>query len=485
MVILRRYPLWIGLFLLWMLLAILSVAFGVCGLIALLWGVSARIAAGKDNLHKGALRIEENLKNGFEQKEAPGSSNLNFIIASSLSSFSGVEGGLWNMEKGYIAYSYPTYEGPLKMDVPSAEKNRIIRLSQQSLKEKRPLFGRFDGTRESLLLYVKPLNLKDNDTVIWTMTRVPIRLVSDYEKLIFFLSSILIFSLLLGIFGLRILQSWSREISRLENIIATTPPDQIPSLPLTGYRELDKLVETLVGARKSLIDEKNRKEELLKKISKNERIVTLGKVAATLTHELRNPLATIQLEVENALQSKDKGNKEPLECVQEQVERMKKLLDSIVLLCHAGEITPQENDLYPWLKSTVKPYEAAAFKHGVDLRVVPWKGSWCFDPQGMSRVLGNLLQNALEHTPKGGWIEVKVEKKDDKLCISVEDSGKGIEDEIREEVFEPFFTKKSHGFGLGLSIVKEIVESHNACIECKAGREGGARFEIELPWRIS
>ncbi|TFE66163.1 sensor histidine kinase [Methylacidiphilum caldifontis] len=483
MVIFRRYPLWIGLLLLWVLLVVLSVTFALCGMIALFWGVSARISTGKENLQRGLLRIEENLKTVFEQKEVGQGINLNFILASSLSSFSGVEGGLWNPEKGFFAYSYPTYEGSLKMDVPSAEKNRIIRLSQLSIQQKKPLLERFDGKRESLLLHVKPLSFRDDGTVVWTMTRVPTRLISDYEKLIFFLSSILILSLLLGIFGLRILQAWSKEISRVENIIASSPPDQIPSFPSSGYKELDKLVETLVGARKSLIAEKNRKEELLRKISQNERIVTLGRMAATLAHELRNPLATIQLEVENALESRDQENKETLEHILEQVERMKKHLESIVLLCHAAEITPKETDLSLWLTSQLQQFEIMANKQGVELKIIPCKGSWYFDPQGMSRALGNLLQNALEHTPRGGWIEVALVQKDKKLCLSVEDSGKGIDEDLQVVVFEPFYTQKSYGFGLGLSIVKEIVEAHNGHIVCKKGREGGARFDIELPWQ--
>ncbi|QDQ42366.1 sensor histidine kinase [Methylacidiphilum kamchatkense] len=338
----------------------------------------------------------------------------------------------------------------------------------------------FDGKRETMLLYVTPLESKKGKTVVWTMTRVPIRLVSDYEKLAVFLSFLLIFSLLFGIFGLRILHAWSKEIARIEQIIATTPPDQIPSLGSTGFDELDKLVVTLINAKKNLIEEKNRKEELMHKLLKNERIVALGRMAATLAHELRNPLATIQLEAENALET-DTMNKEGLNRILDQVARMGKLLESIVLLSHAGEILPQLIDLSVWIQSQIQKYGLLANKCGVELRVFPCEGNWVFDPKSMARAFENLLQNSLEHTPKGGWIEVTLEKKDNSLCLSVEDSGKGIEEDLRESIFEPFFTKKSSGFGLGLSIVKEIVEAHNGRIEYKKGREGGARFEIYLP----
>ncbi|TFE66325.1 two-component sensor histidine kinase [Methylacidiphilum sp. Yel] len=481
MLIFRRYPLWIGLLLLWILLILLGITFGICGLIALFWGVSARISMGKNMVRNGAIKIEENIKSLFELKDWTEGNSFNLVIANSLSTFNGVEGGLWDGEQGFIAYSYPTYEGSLKLDVPSAEKNRIVTLALESLKKKESLLKQFDGKRETILLYVRPLESKKGKTVIWTMTRVPIRLVSDYEKLAVFLSFLLIFSLFLGIFGLRILHAWSKEIARIEQIIATTPPDQIPSLVSTGFDELDKLVATLINAKKNLIAEKNRKEELMHKLIKNERIVALGRMAATLVHELRNPLATIQLEAENALETDGTMNKEGLYRILDQVARMGKLLESIVLLSHAGEIMPQLIDLSDWIQSQIQKYGLLANKCEVELRVVPCEGNWVFDPQSMARAFENLLQNSLEHTPKGGWIEVALERKDNSLCLSVEDSGKGIEEDLLESIFEPFFTKKSSGFGLGLSIVKEIVEAHNGRIEYKKGREGGARFEIYLP----
>ncbi|QDQ42365.1 hypothetical protein [Methylacidiphilum kamchatkense] len=135
MLIFRRYPLWIGLLLLWILLILLGITFGICGLIALFWGVSARISIGKNMVRNGAMKIEENVKSLFDLKDWTEGNSFNLVIANSLSAFNGVEGGLWDNEQGFIAYSYPTYEGSLKLDVPAAEKNRIVTLALESLKK--------------------------------------------------------------------------------------------------------------------------------------------------------------------------------------------------------------------------------------------------------------------------------------------------------------------------------------------------------------
>src|SRR5579875_2021566 len=100
MLIFRRYPLWIGLLLLWILLILLGITFGICGLIALFWGVSARISMGKNMVRNGAIKIEENIKSLFELKDWTEGNSFNLVIANSLSTFNGVEGGLWDGEQG-------------------------------------------------------------------------------------------------------------------------------------------------------------------------------------------------------------------------------------------------------------------------------------------------------------------------------------------------------------------------------------------------
>jgi signal transduction histidine kinase len=93
----------------------------------------------------------------------------------------------------------------------------------------------------------------------------------------------------------------------------------------------------------------------------------------------------------------------------------------------------------------------------------------------------NLLLNALQAAPAGGWVRVEASDDGERVELAIEDSGPGIPDELRRRVFEPFFTTKAGGSGLGLPLVHSIVEQHGGAIALGRGEGGGARFTITLP----
>jgi len=102
----------------------------------------------------------------------------------------------------------------------------------------------------------------------------------------------------------------------------------------------------------------------------------------------------------------------------------------------------------------------------------------------LARALDNLLGNALRHTPKNGWVRISAERRENDCLLAVEDSGPGIPKDLRGKIFEPFVSFRSNGTGLGLALVREIVEAHGGTIVCTQGTIG-ARFEMRLPWRES
>ena len=123
---------------------------------------------------------------------------------------------------------------------------------------------------------------------------------------------------------------------------------------------------------------------------------------------------------------------------------------------------------------------------GVDLRV---EGDsrritlWC-DARQVRQILWNTLLNALEAAGEGGWVSVSARPAEDgrpEAVITVADSGPGIPDELRERVFNPFFTTKDRGTGLGLAIVHQLVEAHGGSIAVGRHPAGGAMFTIRLP----
>ena len=99
----------------------------------------------------------------------------------------------------------------------------------------------------------------------------------------------------------------------------------------------------------------------------------------------------------------------------------------------------------------------------------------------VAEALDNLIQNALQHTPRGGVVRVTSEKNESCLIIRVTDSGPGVPLELRSQLFEPFVSARHGGIGLGLVSVRDIVNAHGGTLRL-LDQGPGATFEIELPW---
>ena len=107
-----------------------------------------------------------------------------------------------------------------------------------------------------------------------------------------------------------------------------------------------------------------------------------------------------------------------------------------------------------------------------------------FDPNQMKQVLINLVKNALEAIDGGGVITLTTSSQDGQVQLSVQDNGKGIDPEIMPNIFNPFFTTKKTGTGLGLAVINKIIEDHHGTINVKSTKGQGTVFTIHLPCRL-
>ena len=106
-----------------------------------------------------------------------------------------------------------------------------------------------------------------------------------------------------------------------------------------------------------------------------------------------------------------------------------------------------------------------------------------FDPNQMKQVLINLVKNALEAMDTGGVITLTTMALDDQVRLAVQDTGKGIEPEIIADIFNPFFTTKKTGTGLGLAVINKIIEDHHGTITVESNKGQGTTFTVQLPCR--
>lgn len=214
-------------------------------------------------------------------------------------------------------------------------------------------------------------------------------------------------------------------------------------------------------------------------LSRQRHLAALGELSAVLAHEIRNPLATVkghaQLIAERVA-SDDVSNRWA-EVMVKHVVRLERLVHQLLDFSRTAEI--QREEVNP--ATLVDEAGCELDRDRIDLDVEHAPKTWYLDATRMSQVLVNVMHNALQSTPEPEHVEVVVAWVAPRLVITVRDRGDGIPPGDELKIFEPFFTKRTRGTGLGLAVAKRIVELHGGSIEAENHPDGGAVFRIALP----
>jgi signal transduction histidine kinase len=258
----------------------------------------------------------------------------------------------------------------------------------------------------------------------------------------------------------------------------------------------DRELFEMLGAQVALALENavlhSRQSDRLRRLYRAERLATAGRLAASVAHEIRNPLTVISSTVQYILQGIAAGDprQELAEGVLAEVARIERTMDSLLRLGRTREVLRTEHDLREPLDRSLLLVEVKARQRGIEverrfdgetLRVL------C-DPDQIEQLFLNLLLNALQATPEGGRITVAASTWEDpynpadrRAQIEIADTGTGIPEEELERVFEPFFTTKSEGSGLGLPICLSIVESQDGEIDLHSKVGQGTTVCVRFP----
>lgn len=232
-----------------------------------------------------------------------------------------------------------------------------------------------------------------------------------------------------------------------------------------------------------LVEENVRLE---RRLAERERLATLGQMAATVAHEIKNPLSAIKsiAQVMGEDESLSREYARDLSLIVGETDRLGQSVTQ--LLSFARKDAPSELPLRvdQLIHSVVRLFQATAEKDGITLNTTIEKDEE-LGGAAVSAVrvaLSNLLLNALQATPAGGQIAITERLENGDLVISVEDSGPGIPPELVRRIWEPFFTTKQRGTGLGLAIVrKRMQETGGTARLVSSINGGGARFELRVP----
>lgn len=224
-----------------------------------------------------------------------------------------------------------------------------------------------------------------------------------------------------------------------------------------------------------------------KQLEREKKLVAMGEMAASLAHEIRNPLGSMELYC-SLLKKGLKEMPEKFE-IADQIHQGIKRLDRIISNClqFSRDLNPRLvliNDWHAYLETIRRETDDRALQLGVSISIdVTNAVSVRLDRNLIHQALLNLLINAIDAAAdsKESRVSISVTGTDTECFISVADSGKGIPVEVRDQIFDPFFTTKEAGTGLGLAIVHSIVSSHRGGLVVENAAEGGAVFTICLP----
>jgi signal transduction histidine kinase len=216
----------------------------------------------------------------------------------------------------------------------------------------------------------------------------------------------------------------------------------------------------------------------------------LGHLAAGLAHEIRNPLGAVFLHFDLLAEAFRHPTPESPEHIAEslaelaiQLPRLKDLVEDYLTLVRVSAIERTTHDIGEAIQGCIEEWQKLALPQGVTLQVegVHNLGSVAFHPSTFYRALLNLVQNALEAMPQGGTLTVRGQRTATHVQMQVQDTGSGIPAEQLTQIFEPLYTTKPGGTGLGLYIVQEIIAAHEGQISVQSVAGQGTTFTITLP----
>jgi two-component system sensor histidine kinase HydH len=221
-------------------------------------------------------------------------------------------------------------------------------------------------------------------------------------------------------------------------------------------------------------------------LRRSERLAALGQLTAGLAHELRNPLGTIkassQMLMKDSVKCRPEVMAEMAGYIDTEVNRMSALITSFLNFARPLQIHPAPANLRAVLDNVLRQQSELAKSRNVELALhMDGDRTFDFDSDLLKVALSNLVQNAIQASATGQRVEIRLASKDDEVMIFVSDQGTGIQPQHLESIFNPFFTTKPQGVGLGLPIVAKIIDEHGGRIQVFSEAGKGARFEVTLP----
>jgi signal transduction histidine kinase len=434
---------------------------------------------------------------------------LSKITEETLRREDGIEGGFFSVASGsLIGYAFPTHEGPgSPQAIPARERPTIDGLVRAAVATASQQTYRFEGSHDAVLFIALPVReftggmpqgspaqttqeSLATSGAVWLMRRIPGADATRNRQLITGAGAFGLAALLTGLLAFFIISevrsdvgSVLRRLGHLESDLSSELAADGRRLHLDEFRQVHARIDRLA---ETLREKIGRERALEQQIRHQERLSALGRVAAGIAHELRNPLATIRLRTQMMQRAGGMTNHDKnAGVVVDEIDRLNGIIGRLLQFARPIDLSLNTVDLTSlareaardWAQRTPEEFTVACESAESVICIA--------DRARLRQVCDNLIENAVQavrsRTNSGGHVLLQTGYLGGFAYLDVCDDGPGIPESHLSRVLEPFFTTKDGGTGLGLSISYELVQAHGGDLLPRHGQDGGACIRMLLP----
>ena len=332
-----------------------------------------------------------------------------------------------------------------------------------------------DNMRRSILTYMDSTSLRISVVVENTL-----ELIALFALFAFGISLWVLFEFSKRMKRIEMLSSFSEEVGKgnFDIRLPEVEGDEVGIL----VRSFSRMVDSL----------KRREEELnrrAKELLRQERLAAFGTLSSKIVHEIRNPLNSMGLNLEFLVQKLRSKGEEMGELVTvaddvyREIERLTAVTEEYLQFSRIPRPQPEELRLKEFLDQLLRQIKQEADEKGVKISLHMEQDSVIrCDPGHLKQTLLNLVRNAIEATKRDGSVVITCQMVEgDRMAIDVSDDGPGVPEEIQKHLFEPFYSTKKGGTGLGLSLAKELMDMNGGELKLVRTGKSGSTFRILLP----
>jgi two-component system, NtrC family, sensor histidine kinase HydH len=256
----------------------------------------------------------------------------------------------------------------------------------------------------------------------------------------------------------------------------------LPEVPHEASGEVGELTEAFVQTVRDL-------DQSRADLVRASKLAVLGELAAVMAHEIRTPIGILRSSAQMLAREPDLSSeaRELTGFIESETERLNRLVSTLLDSARPRAPKLQPTDLHAIIRHSIDLLTVQAEKKGIHISLNLDESHPLVevDTEQMTQVLLNLVLNALQILPNGGQVAISTRENAGRLIVEIADDGPGIPLDELSRVFDPFFTKREGGVGLGLAVVQQIIASHGGQIHAGKSTLGGALFTITLPMKES